>query len=78
MLLLKIPGIKALLDQWCMKPRNPGEYSDIFDASMCRLKLRVPDRMLFFSNQPHKRNGPGRELHIGVNLRVDWYVYYPP
>ena len=43
---------------------------------MCHLKLRVPDGMLFFSNQPHERNGPGGELHIGVNFGVDWYMYY--
>ena len=78
MLLLKIPGIKALLDQWCMKPRNPGEYSDIFDGDMCHLKLRAPNGMLFFSNLPYEKNGPGGELCIGVNLGVYWYVYYPP
>jgi hypothetical protein len=52
MALLKIPGIEALLNQWHMKPQSPGEYSDIFDGSMCHLKLRVPNGMLFFSNLP--------------------------
>jgi hypothetical protein len=74
--LLKIPGIEALLDQWHTKPYSPGEYSNIFDRNMCCLKLRVPNRTLFFSNQPYERNGPGGELCIGVNLGVDWYVYY--
>jgi hypothetical protein len=73
--LLKIPGIEALLDQWHMKPRSPSEYSNIFDGSMCRLKLRVPDGTLFFSNLPSKKNRPCGELRIGVNLGVDWYVY---
>jgi hypothetical protein len=76
--LLKIPGIEAVLDQWCTKPHSPGEYNDIFDGDMCCLKLRAPDRLLFFSNQPHERNGPGRELCISVNLGVDWYMYDPP
>ena len=74
--LLKIPGIKALLDQWRAKPWNPSKYSDIFNRSMCHLKLRAPDRMLFFSNHPHKKHGPGGELRIGVNLGINWYVYY--
>jgi hypothetical protein len=76
--LMKIPGIEALLDQWRTKPRSPGEYGDIFDGSMCRLKLKAPDGTLFFSNLPHEKNGPGGELRIGVNMGVDWYVYYPP
>jgi hypothetical protein len=74
--LLKIPGVEAVLDQWRTKPRNPGEYSNIFDGDICCLKLRAPDGTLFFSNQPHERNGPGGELRIGVNLGADWYVYY--
>ena len=60
-----------------MKPCSPGEYGNIFDGSMCCLKLKAPDGTLFFSNLPNKKNGPGGELRIGVNLGVDWYVYYP-
>ncbi len=77
MALLKIPGIKALLDQWHTKPWSPSKYSDIFDGSMCHLKLKAPNGTLFFSNLPHKKNGPSGELHIRVNLGVNWYVYYP-
>jgi len=77
MLLLKISSIEAVLDQWHMKPCSPGEYGNIFDGSMCCLKLKTPDGTLFFSNLPNKKNGPGGELCIGVNLGVDWYVYYP-
>ena len=73
---LKIPGIEALLDDWRAKPRVPGEYGDIFDGDMCRLKLRSPDGTLFFSNRPHERRGPNDELRIGVNLGVDWYVCF--
>lgn len=25
-------------------------------------------------NLPHEKNGPDGELHIGVNLGIDWYV----
>jgi len=74
---MKILGIEALLDQWRTKPRSSGEYGNIFDGSMCRLKLKAPDSTLFFSNLPHEKNGPGRELRIRVNMEVDWYVYYP-
>ncbi len=44
---------------------------------MCHLKLRAPNGTLFFSNLPYEKNGPGGELRIGVNLGVDWYMYYP-
>ena len=71
---LKTPGVEALLDEWRTKPRNSGEYTDIFDGRMCRLKLRAPDGSLFFSNHPHENHGPDNELRIGVNLGVDWYV----
>jgi hypothetical protein len=70
--LLKIPGLEALLDSWCSKPRAPNQYIDIFDGSMCRTKLKSPDGSLFFSNLPHERRGPNGELQIGVNLGVDW------
>ena len=72
--ILKTPGIEALLDEWRTKPRNSGSYGDIFDGSMCRLKLRAPDGSVFFSNHPHESHGPDNELRIGVNLGVDWYV----
>jgi hypothetical protein len=74
--ILKNPGVESLLDDWRTKPRKAGEYSDIFDGRMCRLKLRAPDGSLFFSNRPHERNGPNDELRIGVNMGVDWYVLY--
>lgn len=70
--LLKIPGLKALLDSWRSKPHAPNQYTDIFDGSMCRTKLKSPDGSLFFSNLPHERRGPNGELRIGVNLGVDW------
>jgi len=70
--ILKIPGIEASLDGWRNKLRFPGEYGDIFDGNMCRLKLKAPDGLLFFSN--HKRHGLNDELRIGVNLGVDWCV----
>ena len=74
---LKSPGVEALLDEWRTRPRKSGEYGDIFDGRMCRLKLKAPNGSLFFSNRPHKRNGPDNELRIGVNMGVDWYVPYP-
>jgi hypothetical protein len=75
--ILKTPGVEALLDDWRSKPRNSGEYGDIFDGRMCRLKLRAPDGSLFFSNCPHESHGPNDELRIGVNLGVDWCVPCP-
>ena len=72
--ILKTPGVEALLDEWRNKPRKSGEYGDIFDGRMCRLKLRAPDGSLFFSNRPYESLGPNNELRIGVNLGVDWYV----
>lgn len=74
MSILKTPGLEVLLDDWRTKPRKSGEYGDIFDGKMCRLKLRAPDGSLFFSNHPHEKKGPGNELQIGVNLGVDWCV----
>ncbi len=71
-LILKIPGIEASLDGWRNKLRFPGEYGDIFDGKMCRLKLKALDGSLFFSN--YKRHGPNDELQISVNLGVDWCV----
>ncbi|KIJ08096.1 hypothetical protein PAXINDRAFT_18738 [Paxillus involutus ATCC 200175] len=61
-----------VLDQWRAKPRVDGEYTDIFDGSMCRTQLKGPDGELFFSNRPHEKSGPDGELRIGVNLGVDW------
>jgi hypothetical protein len=72
--ILRIPGIKALLDEWCKKPRKTGEYTDIFNSNICRNRLRALDGSLFFSNLPHENNGPHGELRIGVNLGLDWYV----
>jgi len=72
---LKTPGVEALLDGWRVKPRRPGEYTDIFDGNICCLSLKAPDSNLFFSNHPHENNGPNGELHIGVNLGVDWCVH---
>ena len=72
--ILKTPGVEALLDEWHTKPRNSGEYGDIFDGRMCHLKLRALDNSLFFSNHPHKSHGPNNELQIGVNMGVDWYM----
>jgi hypothetical protein len=74
MALLKVPGVEALLDKWCIKPRRPGEYGDIFDGAMCRSKLKAPDGTLFFSNLPHEMTGPRGELRIGINLGIDWYI----
>jgi len=73
---LKLPGVEALLDDWRTKPRKSGEYGDIFDGNTCRLNLKAPDGTLFFSNLPNEKNGPNSELHIGVNLGIDWYVSY--
>ncbi|KIJ13694.1 hypothetical protein PAXINDRAFT_13450 [Paxillus involutus ATCC 200175] len=70
--ILKVPGLEAILDQWRAKPRVDGEYTDIFDGSMCRTQLKGPDGELFFSNRPHEKSGPDGELRIGVNLGVDW------
>ena len=73
--LLKVPGVEALLDEWHKRPRNIGEYGDIFDGEVCCLKLRASDSSLFlFTNLPYEMNQSQRELQIGVNLRIDWYV----
>jgi hypothetical protein len=69
---LKVPGIEAVLDQWQQKSWTPGEYTDIFDGSMCHTQLKGPDGKLLFSNLPDEKNSPNGELCIGVNLRVDW------
>ena len=75
---LKIPGIEVLLDGWRIKPRNSGEYGDIFDSDMCHVHLKAPDGSTFFSNLRHERQGPEGELRIGVNMGVDWYVLLSP
>ena len=72
--ILKVPGVEALLDEWCIKPRRLGEYTNIFNGDMCHNILKAPDGSLFFSNLPHERAGPKGELWIGVNLGVDWWV----
>ena len=74
--ILKNPGVEALLDDWRSKPRNSGEYGDIFDGRVCKLKLSAPDGSLFFSNRPQDISGPDNELRIGVNLGVDWCVRF--
>jgi hypothetical protein len=73
--LLRLPGVKALLDEWCQTPQNLGDYSNIFDRKVCWLDLKASNGSLFFSNLPHQKNGPEGELRIRVNLGVDWYVY---
>ncbi|KAG2059487.1 hypothetical protein BDR06DRAFT_967985 [Suillus hirtellus] len=73
--LLKIPGLEAVLDGWCSKPRTIGKYTDIFDGDTCRTKLKGPDGKLFFSNLPHEQHGPDGELCIGVNLGANWFLY---
>ncbi|KAG1722930.1 uncharacterized protein EDB91DRAFT_1255845 [Suillus paluster] len=73
--LLKVPGLESILDGWCSKPRSPNQYIDIFDGSVCKTKLKAPDGKLFFSNLPHEKAGPDGELHVGVNLGVDWFSY---
>jgi len=60
--ILKVPGVEALLDEWRIKPRRLGEYTDIFNGDMCRNILKAPDGLLFFSNLPHERAGPKGEL----------------
>ena len=78
MSVLKIPGIKALLDNWHTKPRKSREYEDIFDGDICHVHLKAPNGSRFFSNLHHKRQGPGGELRIGVNLEVDWCILSSP
>jgi hypothetical protein len=73
---LKIPGIKVLLDNWRIKPCRLGEYDDIFDGNMCRLHLKAPDGGIFFTNLPCERNGPNRELCIGVFYFILFYFFY--
>lgn len=73
--ILRIPGMEATLDQWQDKPRIPGKYTDIFDGDICCTKLKGPDGRLFFSNNADERHGPNSELHLGVNLGVDWFSY---
>jgi len=68
--MLKIPSIKALLDNWRTKPCKSREYKDIFNGDMCHIYLKAPNSSTFFSNLYHERQGPGRELWIGVNLGV--------
>ena len=75
--ILQVPGIEALLDEWCKKPCKMGDYIDIFDSDVCHNKLQAPDGSLFFSNLLHEKNGPHGKLRIGVNLGLDWYVFWP-
>ena len=51
MSVLKIPGIKALLDNWHTKPCKSGEYKDIFDGNMCCIHLKAPNGMAALSFQ---------------------------
>ncbi|KAG1804315.1 uncharacterized protein BJ212DRAFT_1304335 [Suillus subaureus] len=55
--MLKIPGLKAILDDWHSKPQSVGTYTDIFNADMCCKKLKDPNRHLFFSNSPGEKSG---------------------
>ncbi|KAG2351109.1 hypothetical protein BDR07DRAFT_1502581, partial [Suillus spraguei] len=61
--LLKVPGLKSILDGWCSKQRAPNQYINIFDGSVCKTKLKALDA------------GPDGELRVGVNLGVDWFSY---
>jgi len=45
---------------------------------MCHVHLKALDSTTFFSNLCHERQGPGGELHIRVNMGVDWYVLLSP
>ncbi|KIN93403.1 hypothetical protein M404DRAFT_171305 [Pisolithus tinctorius Marx 270] len=69
--ILMIPGVEDVLDGWRGKSCLPGIYTDIFDGSICRTKLKGPDGKLFFSNDWNERHGPNNELCLGVNLGVD-------
>ncbi|KAG1747039.1 uncharacterized protein EDB91DRAFT_1079678 [Suillus paluster] len=69
--LLKVLDLEANLNAWQSKPRNPGEYTDIFNGDMYHTKLQGVDGKIFFLNLPHEKNGPDGELQIGVNLGVD-------
>ncbi|KIK33736.1 hypothetical protein CY34DRAFT_110541 [Suillus luteus UH-Slu-Lm8-n1] len=68
-------SLEVLLDGWRMKPRIAGQCTNIFDGAVCRTKLKNLNSKLFFSNLPHEKNGPDNELHIGVNLGLDWFSY---
>ncbi|KAL4078684.1 hypothetical protein V8B97DRAFT_1914497 [Scleroderma yunnanense] len=52
--LLTVPGVEATLDDWCMKPRTPGKYADIFDGEMCHCQLKAPNGTLFSLTHPMK------------------------
>jgi hypothetical protein len=75
--ILQVPGIKVLLNEWRKKPCKREDYIDIFDSDVCHNKLHTLDRSLFFLNLPHEKNGPHGKLRIGVNLGLDWYVFWP-
>ena len=66
--ILKISGLKGILDLWCHKDHTDSVYSDIFDGNICHRHLKAPDSWHFFCNLPHEKNGPNGKLHIGVNL----------
>lgn len=70
--ILTIPGVEETLDRWRSKPQTPGQYTDIFDGDMCRLNLKAPNGRLFFSNDLNELQGPDKELHLGINLGIDW------
>jgi len=72
--ILKVPEVEATLDKWHTKPHYLGKYSDIFNSKMCCHILKASDGLVFFSNLPHKKNGPKGELCISVNLGVNWWV----
>jgi len=48
---------------------------DIFNGDICCSKLKGPDGKLFFLNKVDEHHGPNGELHLGVNLGIDWYVF---
>ncbi|KIK79761.1 hypothetical protein PAXRUDRAFT_36357 [Paxillus rubicundulus Ve08.2h10] len=72
--LLQIPGLETILDAWYGHAHNPGKYIDIFNGAICHTRLKGPDSKLFFLNEDEKQ-GPNRELCLGVNLGVDWFSY---
>ncbi|KIK81983.1 hypothetical protein PAXRUDRAFT_154813, partial [Paxillus rubicundulus Ve08.2h10] len=52
-----------------------GEYIDIFNGTICCMRLKAPDGKLFFSNNVNEQHGPNGEVWLGVNLVLTEYRF---
>lgn len=67
--ILAVPGMVNVLEQWRVKGRMPGRYTDNFDGAICK-ELPGADGRPFFENP--RPQGLPPELRLGVTLGADW------